>query len=124
MGKSSSIQFEDIINNLDSISLEEMDHVILMRRRDTKFVLPVENLKSIVELVREKYRVLEIDEQRIHLYHTLYYDTPLYDMYLNHHNRRLNRYKVRIRRYITSNISFLEVKFKNNKRETIKTRRN
>jgi hypothetical protein len=43
-------------------------------------------------------------------------------MYLNHHNGKLNRYKIRIRRYNQTNNSFLEIKFKNNKGRTIKKR--
>ncbi|MDA3822817.1 MAG: VTC domain-containing protein, partial [Bacteroidales bacterium] len=113
---------EESIANMEAISLEEMDHVKLMRRRDTKFVVPTDKLASIIELVQDKYKVLEIDQQRIHSYQTLYYDTPYLEMYQNHHNGRLNRYKVRVRKYLTSDVSFLEVKFKNNKRETIKKR--
>jgi hypothetical protein len=122
MSLSGTNHLENILANMEAISLKEMDHVKLMHRRDTKFVVPTEKLESIIELVREKYKVLEIDKQRIHAYHTLYYDTPVLEMYQNHHNGHLNRYKVRVRKYLTSDISFLEVKFKNNKRETIKKR--
>ena len=39
-----------------------------------------------------------------------------------HHNGRVNRYKIRFRDYVESNLSFLEIKFKNNKSETLKKR--
>jgi len=43
-------------------------------------------------------------------------------MFTAHHNGKLNRYKIRRRSYVLSGISFLEVKFKNNKGRTIKKR--
>jgi SPX domain protein involved in polyphosphate accumulation len=117
-----SNKVESVVRLMDPISLEEMDNVRLMRRRDIKFVLPTRSVPELLMNVKEKYRILEIGGERIHHYQTLYYDTPEFDMYHEHHSRRLNRYKVRIRKYLTSDISFLEVKFKNNKGETIKKR--
>ena len=55
-------------------------------------------------------------------YSTIYYDTDTNGMYTAHHNGKLNRYKIRRRSYVLSGISFLEVKFKNNKGRTIKKR--
>ncbi len=43
-------------------------------------------------------------------------------MYNNHHRGKLNRYKIRRRKYALTHDSFLEVKFKNNKGHTIKNR--
>jgi hypothetical protein len=43
-------------------------------------------------------------------------------LYLQHHNGKLNRYKIRHRTYVDSNSGFLEVKHKNNKGRTLKTR--
>jgi hypothetical protein len=55
-------------------------------------------------------------------YETIYFDTPGHQMYLQHHNGKLNRYKIRFRRYVDSNLGFFEIKFKNNRRRTIKER--
>jgi hypothetical protein len=55
-------------------------------------------------------------------YQTTYFDTVDDKMYLKHHNRKLNRHKVRQRKYCSTNSSFLEVKFKTNKKRTIKER--
>jgi hypothetical protein len=43
-------------------------------------------------------------------------------LYNKHHNGELNRFKIRHRTYVDSNLGFLEVKFKNNKGRTIKER--
>ncbi|MFC2090182.1 polyphosphate polymerase domain-containing protein [Bacteroidota bacterium] len=112
----------DSIALFDPVSLEEMDHVKLMRRRDTKFVLPVDLLPEILKEIRAEYRALEINGIRIQEYHSLYFDTSELEMYRMHHNGRLNRHKVRVRTYSSNNKTFLEVKLKNNRQETIKTR--
>lgn len=106
----------------ESITLEEMDSVKLMDRTDTKFTFHISQLIEILELVKNDYRVLEIEEKKISRYKTLYYDTVNLDLYDRHHCGQLNRYKIRHRTYIESNIGFVEVKFKNNKGRTIKNR--
>ena len=42
--------------------------------------------------------------------------------YLDHHNGRVNRNKIRFREYVGSGLTFLEIKLKNNKGKTIKKR--
>ncbi|MBL0047612.1 MAG: hypothetical protein IPP32_05870 [Bacteroidetes bacterium] len=44
------------------------------------------------------------------------------ELYIRHHNQKLNRYKIRYRKYVNSNLHFFEIKFKNNKGRTIKKR--
>ncbi len=117
-----SKQVAEVIGNMEPISLKEMEHVRLMRRRDTKYVVPSTAIPGVLEIIQDKYRVLEVENKRIHDYHTLYYDTPELSMYHEHHNRRLNRYKVRVRKYMDTDLSFFEIKYKNNKGETIKRR--
>ncbi len=110
------------INRFSPISLKEMDGVKLLNRVDTKFVLSVYKLSHILNDLVEKYKVLEINGKRIMSYQTKYYDTVDFRMYNEHQNGKLNRFKVREREYMDSDINFLEVKFKNNKRRTVKSR--
>ena len=49
-------------------------------------------------------------------------DFLLIKFYKDHHNRRVNRHKIRFREYEDSGLVFLEVKCKNNKGKTIKKR--
>lgn len=99
-----------------------MDKVRLMDRIDTKFIFSSELLPGILEKSSANYKILEEKSVSIFIYNNLYFDTPKFNMYTVHHNRHLNRYKVRFREYADSGAIFLEVKFKNNKRRTIKTR--
>ncbi len=107
---------------METISLAEMDAHALMNRVDTKYVLGVNHLQSLLETIEPFYRVLSVDSVRLTPYKTLYFDTPDYKFYLQHHNGKLNRRKIRIRQYQSSGACFLEVKAKNNKGRTDKQR--
>jgi hypothetical protein len=112
----------NLINAFDPLGLTEMGDVQLMERTDMKFVLPFEILPTILEKLIGNYRILTIQQKKIFSYRTEYYDTPELAMFSDHHNGKLNRFKVRSRKYIESNLSFLEVKFKSNKGRVIKQR--
>ena len=116
------IFIENIAKQFEPISLKEMDNVKLMNRVDTKFICSIEQLPVILNDISDRYKILEINKQRIMHYRTKYYDTPDFKMFIAHQNGKLNRYKVREREYVISGLSFLEVKFKNNKRRTLKSR--
>jgi hypothetical protein len=99
-----------------------MDEVKLLNRVDTKFVINQNRLPEMLNGLNEHYFVLDIDGVRMYPYHTTYFDTEDLLAYRNHHNGKLNRYKVRLRTYMISGQNFFEIKFKNNKRRTIKSR--
>lgn len=111
-----------LLDQMPAIDLEAMNHVKLMRRRDTKYVVSVDRLPVILELIKDDYQVFVLADQRLQPYETVYFDTPALKMYFEHHNGRKNRYKVRMRKYVLSGDSYLEIKFKNNRGETIKKR--
>ncbi len=116
-----NIQFP-ILQQFEPITLKEMDGVKLMNRTDTKFIFNINQFENIMSEIKDSYRVLETGGKRQSRYETLYYDTPKYNLYNQHHSGKLNRYKIRHRTYVESDCAFLEVKFKNNKGRTIKTR--
>lgn len=111
-----------VLENFDKISLEEMQRVSLMKRIDQKFVMQSEKLHQLLENISDSYYMLEIDNKSNFQYETVYLDTPFDDMYKAHHNGKLNRFKIRYRNYTDSGLGFLELKFKNNKGRTTKTR--
>lgn len=112
-----------MLDAIPPISLGEMDSIRLMNRTDTKFVTEQETLVRILsEASRCGYRALVADGMKLSPYDSLYYDTPDLKMFMDHHNRRLVREKVRTRVYLSSGATFLEVKHKNNKGRTRKKR--
>lgn len=113
---------DETLNKLQPIQLSQMDEVKLMRRTETKFVLDSERLPEIINSLADTYRVLEIDGVKRNPYNTRYFDTPDLKFYHQHHNGKLNRQKVRIRTYVNTDLSFIEIKSKNNRGKTIKKR--
>jgi hypothetical protein len=107
---------------MQTISLDEMENIRLMDRIDSKFVAPVSLLPLLLEEMLPYFKVQVINDIRIAPYCTQYLDTPDLKMYVMHQNGKLNRQKIRIRSYVDSNLSFLEVKNKNNKGRTSKRR--
>lgn len=113
---------DSVLENFTSIQLNEMDEVALMERVDEKFTVKTEQIFKILNLLSNNYRCLEINNNRLFSYQTEYLDNAESILFNNHQNGKLNRFKIRFRDYIQSNISFLEVKFKSNKGITKKTR--
>ena len=107
---------------LQPISLDEMSGIKLMNRTDTKFVTNKSKLVELLELAQGQYFAQQIDGQRIANYRTTYWDTPAHRFFLEHHNGRAPRQKIRVRTYMDSDLTFLEVKTKNNHGRTKKKR--
>ncbi|MBI9067103.1 MAG: polyphosphate polymerase domain-containing protein [Salinivirgaceae bacterium] len=111
------------LGKFESVSLENLDQLKLLNRVDSKFVLPIDKLNNLLELVSNDYFILEINNQRCFRYDTNYYDSPTFVCYLNHQNQRRNRFKIRHRTYSVNKQSYLEIKRKTNKGKTLKNRR-
>ncbi len=112
----------NLLQTFNKVTLPDLDNVKLMNRTDQKYCLHLTQLPTILEALRADYSLLEIQGESIFKYDNTYFDTPDNQMYLNHHNGKLNRFKIRLRNYSRSNDFFLEVKFKNNKGRTNKER--
>lgn len=114
--------FGSILGQFPAITLEEAKGVNLMERTDTKYIVPLDLLHNLLDEVKHDYRVFIINGDRMQTYESIYYDTQNFDSYIAHHNHRLNRTKIRMRHYVESELSFLEVKLKDNHLRTIKKR--
>lgn len=116
-------QLQKIIADFEPISLQEMDGVKLMERIDSKYVFPFDQLPRILAGMTSSYRLLSINDIRVHRYESLYYDTKDFQLFKRHQLGRLNRWKFRFRKYVDSGgLTFFEIKFKNSKERTIKNR--
>jgi len=115
-------EISKITASFSPIKLAEMDNVKLMSRSDTKFAFKFSKLPELLNQMMPFYKVLKINGKFIHDYKSLYFDTDDRKFYLDHHNGRVNRNKVRFREYVGSDLTFLEIKRKNNKGKTIKKR--
>ncbi len=101
-----------LLTTFETISIKGLDKVSLLNRIDVKYAFHIHDFEAILEEIRDNYMVLEIKDQRLFDYESVYFDTEDFLLYKHHHNGKLNRMKVRIRKYVDSNIHFFEVKYK------------
>ncbi len=106
-------KIQKIAESFDPITLSEMDTVQLMNRVDTKFVFTIETLLDTLPELKKDYFLLNVDGILLSEYKSLYFDDEDFTFYFDHHNKRVDRFKVRYRKYVNSNLAFLEVKHKN-----------
>lgn len=126
---STACEYEHSIARLDSllahfepISLAELEHVKLLNRTDTKYIMRVSQLGRALQMIAGQYRTLSVNGTRLNHYQNLYFDTHDFALYRQHHNGLRVRYKVRIREYVESELIFWEVKRKTNQNHTVKYR--
>lgn len=115
-------ELEKPVSSLPSVTLQEMGKVRLMNRTDLKFMVHEKTVPLLLENLADKYLVQEIDGNRVSSYETYYLDTENFNFFHAHVNGKLNRIKWRVRTYVESKLSFLEIKIKSNKGRTEKKR--
>lgn len=113
---------DELLRQMQPITLEQMSSVKLMNRTDTKFVTTMPRLLLLLEMAKHDYFVQDIDGHRNMLYDTTYFDTDSFAMYSEHQHGHANRQKIRFRTYVSSNLQFMEIKTKNNHGRTKKKR--
>lgn len=118
-----STQYNDILSGMPSITLDQMESVRLLNRIESKYLTEEGTLRQLLDRAAAMgYMVFENGGSRVLEYRSMYYDTPGLQMYLDHHDRRLVRQKLRTRCYVASGVTFLELKSKNNHGRTKKKR--
>lgn len=110
------------LQTFEPIGLDQMKEVKLMNRIDTKYVIPLAQLVPLLHTAAPEYFVQCTDGKRTAEYHTIYLDTIDHRMYNIHQAGRKIRQKIRIRHYLDTDNTFLEVKKKNNHGRTKKKR--
>jgi SPX domain protein involved in polyphosphate accumulation len=123
-GNEQKIGLSALLRGFDGISLDEVDDVKsqLLTRVESKHLMTFRQCRELVQTLSDSYRVLDINDFRIGRYETLYYDNASFISYIQHHNGKGNRCKLRMRYYESSGETFLEVKKKTNKGFTEKSR--
>ena len=107
-----------ILSSFDSVSLEDIGAVKLLNRMDSKFPFCIDKLPAVLNRLQKDYFVLEVDGKRQLPYKSLYYDSEDFSCYYTHQFGRANRFKLRTRQYVETNVFFFEVKQKNNRQKS------
>lgn len=121
----------EAVADLPPISLADLgERGALLTRVDRKYLVPRAELSRFLVTLSEQTReagqhgprVLTIADRHQFGYESLYFDTPALTSYLQAARRRPRRFKVRTRTYLDSGQAFLEVKTRDGRRRTVKTR--
>lgn len=107
-------QLTAALSSFAPITLEEMGSIKLMNRIDTKYITTEEHLVELLEMLSKNYRVQVVSNEKLIDYRTTYLDTPSLEMFMAHQTGRRVREKIRVRSYVSSHLTFLEVKNKDN----------
>jgi hypothetical protein len=110
------------LSAFESIALDDLTTNTVLNRLDTKYLLVQEQLSELLNMLSNDFRILEIDGNRLMTYETKYFDTPDYQLFLDHHNGFDRRIKVRIRTYTENQLHYFEVKRKQTGNITLKDR--
>lgn len=99
------------LDALAAVSLHELDAAAALRSRfDAKYLVDVDLLPGLVQLLAREHAVLEIDGRRAFTYRTAYFDTPHLTSYHEHVQGRRLRFKARVRHYVETDTRVFEVK--------------
>lgn len=94
----------------------------LLTRVDRKYVVSAADFERFADAMADDVAVLDIDGRRLFGCESTYLDTPGLDSYRAHLQGRRLRYKVRLRTYLDSGETLLEVKLKGLRGSTVKHR--
>lgn len=115
-------RIDAILARFAPVALDVIKNIAVANRLDTKFTFGIADLPELLDDIRPHYSLLTVEGVHTQQYQTVYFDTPNLDLYLRHHGGIYPRHKVRCRKYVNSDICFLEVKTKRNTGRTIKRR--
>jgi len=107
----------------DPIGLDQLNaKAAMLERLDNKYVVRAPVLQQAMAGLVQHFDVLEIDGLRTFTYDTCYFDDEQLHCYLDHHQGRRKRCKVRVRHYTDAGLCFVEVKLKDKRGVTVKKR--
>lgn len=112
----------DTLAGFSDISLEETNKSAQMLKRiDNKYVVGRSALLSVLDELREDFKILRIDRRGIFSYKSCYFDDNGL-CFKEHQQGKRQRFKVRTRLYVESDKAYFEVKLKGKRGQTDKSR--
>lgn len=107
----------------DPLGLDELNgRAEMLSRIDNKYVVSKSDLEKVLPTMQAEFDILEIDEKRAFTYQTRYFDDQDRSAYYEHHQGLRKGFKVRVRRYVDADLTYLEVKVKGKRGQTVKQR--
>jgi hypothetical protein len=94
----------------------------LQQRVDRKYLLAADDLAPLLHRLHPHHLLLRAGREAWARYENLYFDSPERGLYHAHRRGCRPRYKVRIRHHLDRQLTFLEIKRKENSGRTVKLR--
>src|SRR5437762_837603 len=111
----------DVANVRSTVDLEYLNsRAEMLTRVDRKYLVTLDQLKTVMARLDGELDVLEIDGRRVFGYASTYYDSPDLATFRAHIQRRRRRYKIRVRKYLDTGGQFVEIKYKGYRQLTAK----
>jgi VTC domain len=108
---------------LEHITLEGLnERAELLTRTDRKYIVDNDMLERLLASNGDRLAMLDIAGRREFAYESVYFDTADLRLYRDAATSRRRRFKVRIRVYCDTNTTVLEVKAKDGRGQTTKSR--
>lgn len=107
--------------DLDFLKTAAFEEVIKIKRSErlvSNFVFRKSMLYPLLREAASGYRVIALGGNPFFDFKSQYYDTDQYALYLDHHNERLNRWKIRRIDNLTEGKIRFEIRYFNNKHKT------
>lgn len=111
-----------VTSRFDHATVKMLQARALLRRTDTKFLVPAEMVVWILAGLSNDYLMLPSGNRYFARYDTTYFDTPDLRCFHDHRRGCRPRHKIRVRHYPDRGVSYLEVKSKDTSTETRKHR--
>jgi VTC domain len=106
-----------------AISLDDLNYgSAMLTRLDNKYLVHHQVLQAALQDFAKHFDILEINKNRLFTYESCYFDDANLRCYFDHHQGRRQRIKIRTRKYVESDLCFVEIKLKNSRGITIKKR--
>ncbi|PYG02179.1 VTC domain-containing protein [Georgenia satyanarayanai] len=112
------------LDRLTAVGLDDLNsRAARLTRVDRKYLLPLDDVATLLADLPVAVAALEIDGRRTFGYESEYLDTPELNSFALTARRRRRRYKVRTRTYLDTGESWLEVKTRGPRGTSVKVRR-
>lgn len=111
------------LSRFGGLSLDELDRrASLLDRMENKYLIRSGQFGAVLRDLPGAFDVLVIGGRAVFTYETIYFDTADFQAYHEHLQGKRRRFKIRTRRYVDSELVYLEVKLKGARGRTVKKR--
>lgn len=102
-----------LASHFESAHSDLIEKRVLQKRKDSKYLVDLDKLEMLFDGFFSHYRVLEENQLKVQRYQTRYFDEESLRCFENDKSNVTPRHKVRIRKYLDRDLSFFEIKSRN-----------